>query len=370
MFTRYVLPLVCVCTLIFAVTQILRAQQKPAPVTPAIEPGKSPYAKQLAGSGIIEPETENILIGSHVPGVVDKLFIKVGDTIKPGDRLFQIDDRTLRAEFKYRESLLALAQAQLSKLKKMPRDEERPVNEAKVKESEIALQDVQQQYDRVQKLGSSVSQEEITRRQLAAELAKQQLARVRADFVLWNAGAWQYDKEIAQASVDQAATQLEQTKIELTRLTVKAPMFRWKLDTAGLEVPDNANTQYRVLQVNIRPGEYVGNNPGQAAAIVLGVVGQMHVRVDIDENDIARYQPSLVGNAKPRGNPDASFNLKFVRLEPYVIPKRSLTGANTERVDTRVLQVIYALQGEQKNIFVGQQMDVFLDAGKTESTVR
>ena len=362
MFTRYVLPLVGVCTLIFAVTQILKAQQKPEQVSPAIEPGKSPYTKQLAGSGIIEPETENILIGSHVPGVVDKLFIKVGDTIKPGDRIFQIDERTLRAELKYRESMLASAQAQLGKLKKMPRDEERPVNEAKVKEAEIALQDMQQQYDRVQKLGSSVSQEELIRRQLAAELSRQQLNRAKADFALWSAGAWQYDKDISQAAVDQANAQLEQTKTELIRLTVKAPMVRWKLDPNGLEVPDNANTQYRVLQVNIRPGEYVGNTPGQAA-IVLGVVGQLHVRVDIDENDIARYQPSLVGIAKPRGNPDVSFKLKFVRLEPYVIPKRSLTGANTERVDTRVLQVVYALQGDQKNIFVGQQMDVFLDAG-------
>ena len=362
MFTRYVLPLVGVCTLVFAVTQILKAQQKPEQVSPAIEPGKSPYTKQLAGSGIIEPETENILIGSHVPGVVDKLFIKVGDTIKPGDRIFQIDERTLRAELKYRESMLASAQAQLGKLKKMPRDEERPVNEAKVKEAEIALQDMQQQYDRVQKLGSSVSQEELIRRQLAAELSRQQLNRAKADFALWNAGAWQYDKDISQAAVDQANAQLEQTNTELTRLTVKAPMVRWKLDTNGVEVPDNANTQYRVLQVNIRPGEYVGNTPGQAA-IVLGVVGQLHVRVDIDENDIARYQPSLVGIAKPRGNPDVSFKLKFVRLEPYVIPKRSLTGANTERVDTRVLQVVYALQGDQKNIFVGQQMDVFLDAG-------
>ena len=34
--------------------------------------------------------------------------------------------------------------------------------------------------------------------------------------------------------------------------------------------------------------------------------------------------------------------LHFVRFEPYVIPKESLTGDTTERVDTRVLQVIYS----------------------------
>ena len=33
--------------------------------------------------------------------------------------------------------------------------------------------------------------------------------------------------------------------------------------------------------------------------------------------------------------------LRFVRIEPFVLPKRNLTGDSLERVDTRVLQVIY-----------------------------
>jgi hypothetical protein len=47
-----------------------------------------------------------------------------------------------------------------------------------------------------------------------------------------------------------------------------------------------------------------------------------------------------------------------------VIPKKSLTGDNTERVDTRVLQVIYALEGAEGRVYVGQQLDVFLDVGR------
>jgi len=53
--------------------------------------------------------------------------------------------------------------------------------------------------------------------------------------------------------------------------------------------------------------------------------------------------------------------LRFVRVEPYVVPKRSLTGDNTERVDTRVLQVIYEVADEDQPLFVGQQVDVFID---------
>jgi multidrug resistance efflux pump len=118
-----------------------------------------------------------------------------------------------------------------------------------------------------------------------------------------------------------------------------------------------------VLQVNVRPGEYVGAPAGQAL-VVLGNVGQLHVRVDIDEHDIPRFHPGAPAKAMLRGSPGQEFPLTFVRVEPYVVPKKSLTGNNSERVDTRVLQVIYAVEAEGAPLYVGQQMDVFIDAAK------
>src|SRR6185295_16275011 len=101
--------------------------------------------------------------------------------------------------------------------------------------------------------------------------------------------------------------------------------------------------------------------PGQAL-IVLGSVTQLHVRVDIDEYDIPRFIPDAPARATLKGQSTEFFPLKFVRVEPYVVPKKSLTGDNTERVDTRVLQVIYAVETGGKRLFVGQQLDVFIDA--------
>ena len=62
--------------------------------------------------------------------------------------------------------------------------------------------------------------------------------------------------------------------------------------------------------------------------------------------------------------PGRNSNLNFVRVEHYVTPKKSLTGDNTERVDTRVLQAIYALEPGEQTVYVGQQLDVFIDAGE------
>jgi multidrug efflux pump subunit AcrA (membrane-fusion protein) len=362
MFTRYILPGIALIALGFAVVQMTKAQQKPSPLTPPVDPGRSPYGKQLAGAGIVEPETENISIGSHVPGVVAKLYVKVGQKVKPGDRLFQLDDRQLQAELMVRRSIHANATATFEKLKQQPRLEERPTQDAKIVEAEVNLKNQQKLYDRVKNLtGSAVSEEEVTTRQLAVELSKAQLAKAKGDYALWNAGAWKPDLDIAQATIDQALAQMKQTEIELQRITMTAPHQRWKTNDKGEDIPDDEGVAFEVLQVNIRPGEYVANTPG-SALIVLGYVGKLHVRVDLDENDIARFRTNFSGLAKLRGNPDVEFPLTFVRVEPYVIPKKSLTGANTERVDTRVLQVIYAIDTKGMQLYVGQQMDVFLNA--------
>lgn len=53
-----------------------------------------------------------------------------------------------------------------------------------------------------------------------------------------------------------------------------------------------------------------------------------------------------------------------MRFEPYVRAKQNLAVAG-QRVDTRVLQIIYALPEAASDRFVGQQMDVFVDEATT-----
>ena len=162
---------------------------------------------------------------------------------------------------------------------------------------------------------------------------------------LLTAGAWEPDKAIARAAIQQAEAQIAQTQTEIERALVRAPV-------AG-----------RVLQVNVRPGEYVGTTPGQAL-VVLGDIGSLRIRVDIDETDIPRVQPGASATAFPRGGFRQEVPLQFIRIEPMVTAKRSLTGDNTERVDTRVLKMIYEVAAADAPLYVGQQLDVFLNAGR------
>src|SRR5258708_27308206 len=87
----------------------------------------------------------------------------------------------------------------------------------------------------------------------------------------------------------------------------------------------------------------------------------LQVRADIDESEAWRVRAGTPAVARLRGNSRISFPLEFVRFEPYVIPKKSLTGDVSERVDTRVLQVIYRFKDMSATVFDGQQLDLFIE---------
>jgi multidrug resistance efflux pump len=357
---KFVLPGIGLIMLVFALYHVVRAQQTLPEAMPPVEPARDPYGQSVAGAGIVEAETENIAIGSALPGVVLEVFVpveKVGQRVKAGDPLFRVDDRQLRAQLRFQKANLLTAEAQLAKLEMQPRPEELPPSEAKVRTAKASVALIQDQYERARKLlpSRAMSEEDYRQRELSLETARQQLAQVQAEHQLLKAGAWDKDKAIAKAAVEQARSQVDMIQTDLDRALVRAPV------------------DGNVLQVNVRPGEYVGAPPSQAL-VVLGNLQKLHIRVDIDEHDIPRFRAEAPARAALRGNPQVTFPLTFVRVEPYVIPKKSLTGDNTERVDTRVLQVIYCVDhapglGTPSELYVGMQVDVFVNtAGQASAT--
>jgi hypothetical protein len=124
-----------------------------------------------------------------------------------------------------------------------------------------------------------------------------------------------------------------------------------------------------VLQVNVRVGEHVSAR-GAGALVVLGDIARLHIRAEIDENDIPRFRADAPAVAYMRGDAERGIPLRFQRAEPLVVAKKALSGDNTERIDTRVLQAIYAVEEIDAPLYVGQQLDVFIEGAPHLRSVR
>ncbi len=273
--------------------------------------------------------------------------------VKKGDPLFRLDDRDLKAQLLVAEANLAAAKAQYERLKVAPMQGDVPTALASVEEAKAHFIDAEVAFRRSEALFERKAEAAQDRdHDRYAYLAnKATVMRMEADLNRIKI-TWEKDKAVYAAAAEQARSQVESTQINLERLIVRAQV------------------DGEVLQVHVRPGQYAGlvwNEP----LIVLGDIHELHARVDIDEQDLPYFAPGSQAIATLKGRPQVRFPLTYFDTEPYVIPKQSLTGSNTERVDTRVLQVLYALPRTTSiPLYIGQQMDVYIEAIKPPAEIQ
>lgn len=322
-FSRQILPIIAIVGIIGAGVYIFNELPNREITEPDKEPPKASgdlaNSARVAGVGIVEPASEIIDIGSALSGLVTDLRVAPGERVEKGQPLFLVDDRAARA--RVAEANAAIREAR-----------------AAIGEAQTARATARQQLALYESLSdpAAVSRSEVIRAEGDAQAANSRL-------------------EVARARLNAAQAQAASAQTELGRLTVRAPI-------AG-----------EILAVNIRPGEFVATQGGGGGLpfIQMGETNPLHVRVDIDENEASRVGLGANAIVSPRGAAHIQVEAMFVRAEPQVVPKRSLTNSAAERVDVRVLQLIYALpQTEESDAFrVGQQIDAFIPAAdRTAST--
>lgn len=296
--------------LMFGVLQTIRSQESQVIPPPRVAPPAKPFEHTVAATGLLEALSENVSVGVPVPGLVTRVFAEVSAKVKKGDPLFAMDDRELQAMTGVQKAAVDVAWANL----------------------EVARAQLTKAQDMLDRLKGVTDQRAISQDDL----------RNRANDVL----VAKAETTASEAALASAQASQRQTEMLLDRLTVRAPR------------------DGTVIQVNSREGEYA--SPGaKNAPMVLGDLEQLQVRADVDEQNAPRVRPGSAAKAYIKGDTVNAIPLTFVRIEPFVIPKQSLTGSSTERVDTRVLQVIFSLQRPaDKPLYVGQQVDVFIDAGE------
>jgi len=307
---RFILPLIGILAAAWAAYAIVHTTPHRESTIPPSPPPVSDFRDTVAAVGLVEASTENIAIGTPLSGIVPKVFVGAGDAVRAGDPLFELDTRHLRAELDVRRQTLAVARSRAR------------VADARLDDLRRQLSFAEQVKDK-----RAVSAEELSRRRSAVDTAAAEL-------------------DEARAQVAAAEAQVRATAVEIERSTVRSPI------------------DGEVLQVKLRVGEFAAAAPSESPLMVLGRSKPLHVRVDVDEHEGWRVRAGSAAVGRLRGNAELKTPLSFVRFEPFVVPKKSLTGDSTERVDTRVLQVIYKVEQDDLPLFVGEQLDVFIDAGQ------
>jgi len=350
MLKKYLIPILASAGALMALIMVIIGLQKP-PVPPIDHPpATSPFLHYVAGSGIIEASSLNINVSTAIEGPVEAVFVQPGDIVEKGTPLFRVDTRNLVANEKQASAAQTVAVANFNRLVNQPRQEEIPPLEAQVKQAKLRLSDEFTQYSLFQNVCDkrAISFNDFNQQKYAAGIAKAELRQAQAELDLLQAGAWIEDIKIANNQVEEAVAVLNVASTQVERATTRAPFN-------GM-----------VMQVNINVGDFARGSREdtifQDSIMVFGAIDPMHVRIDVDEDDAWRVFQGAPAVAYVRGNSEICFPLEFVRIEPYVIPKRTLTGENLERVDTRVLQLIYRFQKKDLPIYLGQLLDIFIEA--------
>lgn len=313
MIRRYLLPILAILGALFGLV-VVYWSQKTVPVPPILfPPAMSPYPISIAGAGIIEASSQNISIGTPFNEIIKKIYVIEGDRVKAGDKLFELDLRIFEAE-------LATAQAS-------------------VKLAEVDLENKKKQFSFYENLKDkrAVSQQIYQQTQYA------------------------YLEAIESLKVSQSTLREIETNIE--RSIIRAPI------------------DGKILQVNIHVGEIAPVIPfisaqstwltaANGTLILMGANVPLQVRIDIDEDDAWRYERDANATAFVRGNRNIKIPLQFVRIEPYIIPKTSFTGETVERVDTRVLQVLYQFDKGDLPVYPGQILDIFIESKPIEDILK
>ncbi len=352
---KYLTILMSVAGLAVGVWAVTESKVVPQDVPLAREASVNPFGRGIAALGILEPgggggSGKVVNVVAAEPGLVAKVFVNVGDRVEADQPLFQLDARTLEADLVRAKAAIPAAQAEIQRWRALPRAEDVPPLESAVVAATARLkerQEVLRFTEAADRSGASTQRDVVTLR-LGVDEAKAGLARVEADLAKLRAGGWAPDLVIFEATLTQRNAEVAALETLISRQTVRSP---------------RAGT---ILRRSIEPGEYALTDPSRAA-LILGDLSTLNVRAQVDEEDLALLPmdtSALRAMARTRGGVVRDIPVTLLRVEPFARPKTDLTGANIERTDTRVIDVVFEMKPPADlRLVPGQAVDVYIDGG-------
>ncbi len=324
----------------------------------------------VSAPGIVETGSEEIEVGAEVPGKLKAVEVEEGDRVARGQVVAVIENGDIAASVAIaRAKVASLRAARVSaaarveqarterrRVENGSREEERREAMAAYEQTLPNVENSKREYERRKRLfdNGDISREEFERYRTAYQNAVKQADAVRERYNVVNAPARKDDLARTDAAIRVAEAQVAELDAQIVEAGAAVGEAEARLAKTIVKSPINGV----VLRKRLKAGESF--SPEQPNGIVtIGDTSRLNVRVDLDETEVARIREGMAAYVTADAYGEKRFVARVARIGQILGRKNFRTERPTERVDTKILEVLLELDCDQK-LPVGLRVDAFI----------
>ena len=278
--------------------------------------------RSVLATGVVSAQVgAEVRVGARVSGKVERVFTRIGDMVKKGDLIAQLEKEDLDAIVSQRRAELEIARARLSALERLfPKEVEKA--EADVAKWQATVTLAGKNLERTEDL----VKEDLTSEQ-ELDQAKEQLAVAEAELVSATKALelikTQYNEDIrlARFEVQSAKAVLANAKAQLSFATVTAPI-------SGV-----------VASISTQEGETVAAGMNAPTFVTIIDLGRLQVDAYVDEVDIGKIEPGQRAAFTVDAFPAREFEGRVQAIYPKAVIQENVVNYDV------VVEIIHSYEG-------------------------
>lgn len=327
-------------------------------------------AKTIVAPGYVEPISEEIEVGSEIAGKIKEILVAEGEQVLKGQEIAILENSDFLTKINNARAQIVTLRSQKetaeAKILQAKTDKNRIANGAKIEERREAkvnyestlpnIENTKREFERRNILFQTgdVSREELERTKTAYENAVKQSEVLKAKFNVVNSDARKDDLDKADSAIRLAETQILEFDAQIREAETRVRTAEANLSKTIVKSPITGV----ILRKRLHDGETISpDNP--KGIVTIADVSALRVRVDLDEIDVAKVKIGQSAYVVADAFGEQKFTAKVIKIGQILGRKNVRTERPTEKVDTKILEVLLELEKGQ-NLPLQLRVDAYI----------